>query len=186
MFYRSFLPNGEVLMPQGPAHADPAAEPGEPTPTPDWMTAEDWEAWCDATAEADEPPDPDEEDEEEPDLAPGEQVIGTAGFAAGNLLDAMPGGGTLAFFAESAAGEDDRYAGASDGELDGVIAAWDRVEAHACARKHAAVAEFIRRRPEPEAGVTGRAGMPEVWDEFAADELRVVLAESRAAAEHLM
>jgi hypothetical protein len=26
----------------------------------------------------------------------------------------------------------------------GVIAAWDRVEAHASARKHAAVAEFIR------------------------------------------
>jgi len=29
-----------------------------------------------------------------------------------------------------------------------VIAARDRVEAHASARKHLAVAEFIRRRPE--------------------------------------
>jgi hypothetical protein len=28
--------------------------------------------------------------------------------------------------------------------------------------------------------------MPQIWDEFAADELRMVLAENRAAAEHLM
>jgi len=42
----------------------------------------------------------------------------------------------LALFAEDAAGEDDRYAGAADDELLGVICAWDRVEAHASARKH--------------------------------------------------
>ena len=88
------------------------------------------------------------------------------------------GGGTLAFFAELAAGEDGRYAGASDNELDGVISAWDRVEAYACARKHAAVAEFIRRRAEPDCAIDERSGMPQVWDEFAADELRVLLAES--------
>ena len=83
-------------------------------------------------------------------------MAGAAGFAGGGVLDGLPGGGVLAFFADAVAGPGDRYAGVSDGELDGVIAAWDRVEAHAAARKHAAVAEFIRRRPEtgcePEAG----------------------------------
>jgi site-specific DNA recombinase len=31
-------------MPPGPAHADPASEPGDPVPSPDWMTAAEWEA----------------------------------------------------------------------------------------------------------------------------------------------
>ncbi|MGD0244304.1 MAG: DUF222 domain-containing protein [Streptosporangiaceae bacterium] len=84
------------------------------------------------------------------------------------------------------AGDGDRYPGASDDELDGVIRAWDRVEAHAAARKHAAVAEFIRRRPEKGCEPRDPAGVPERWDEFAVDELRVLLAESRAAAERLM
>jgi hypothetical protein len=149
------------------------------------MTAADWEAWCDASAVDDEPPAPGDEDEE-PDPAPREWAGEASGFAAGNVLDALPGGGTLAFYADNAAGNDDRYAGLSDNELDGAIAAWDRVEAYACARKHAAVAEFIRRRPEPECAVAGPAQMPPVWDEFAVDELRMLLAEHRGAAEDLM
>ena len=36
---------------------DPA---GEPAPTPDWMTEEDWQAWCAARPEEDEPPAEDE------------------------------------------------------------------------------------------------------------------------------
>ena len=87
---------------------------------------------------------------------------------------------------ELAAGDDNRYSGVADNELDGVIAAWERQEAYACARKHAAVAEFIRRRPEPECAVAGPAQMPQVWDEFAVDELRMLLAEHRGAAEDLM
>ena len=59
-------------MPPGPAHADPAAEPGDPLSSSDWMTAADWEAWCDATAEDDEPPAFGEYEAEEPDPAPGE------------------------------------------------------------------------------------------------------------------
>ena len=98
----------------------------------------------------------------------------------------MPGGSALAFLADAIAGDGDRYPGASDGELDGVIAAWDRVEAHASARKHAAIAEFIRRRPEEGCEPEEAGGMPERWDEFAVDELRVLFAESRAAAERLM
>ena len=34
-------------------------------------------------------------------------------------------------------------------EVLGVLCAWDRVEAHAAARKHAAAAELIRRRLAP-------------------------------------
>jgi hypothetical protein len=60
------------------------------------------------------------------------------------LLDRMPGCNALAGFAAEAAGDDDTYDGASDNELAGVICAWDRLEAHMAARKHAAVAEFIR------------------------------------------
>jgi hypothetical protein len=152
------------------------------------MTAEDWEAWCDATALDDEFPEPGEDDEEEaePELTPGEHLAGPAGFAKGGAFDALPGGCELALLADAAAGADDRYRGASDGELDGVIAAWDRVEAHASARKHLAIAEFIRRRPEKGCEPGEPGGMPARWDEFAADELRVLLAESRAAAEKLL
>ena len=172
-------------MPPGPAHADLPSEPGDPLPSPDWMTAADWEAWCDATAVDDEPLAPDDEDEE-PDPEPGAWAGEASGFAAGNLLDALPGGGTLAFFAELAAGKDNRYTELSDNELDGVIAAWGRSEAYACARRHAAVAEFIRRRPEPDCVTDEQSGMPEMWDEFAVDELRMLLAENRGAAEDLM
>src|SRR4051794_6302996 len=173
-------------MPSGPAHADAASEPGDPLPAPDWMSAAEWEAWCDATAAGDEPPVFGEDEDEEPGPEPGAWIGQVSGFAAGNLLDALPGGGTLAFFAESATGDGDRYAGVSDDELDGVIAAWGRVEAYACARKHAAVAEFIRRRADPDAATGERSGMPQMWDEFAVDELRLLLAEHRGAAEDLM
>jgi hypothetical protein len=182
-------------MPRGPAHADagqdadPAWLPDEPVPTPDWMTAEDWEAWCDATAAVEDEPPPGlgwDGEEDVPDLASGEQVAWPAGFAKGETADKMPGGSELAFLAGAAAGDDDRYRGATDGELDGLIAAWDRVEAHASARKHLAIAEFIRRRPEKGCEPAGPGGMPARWDEFAADELRVLLAESRAAIERMM
>src|SRR6266700_4691375 len=170
-------------MPREPAHAGAGPEPGDPVPTPDWVSAEDWEAWCDATAVDDEPPGPGWDDEEED---PEEQVAWAAGFAKGGLADGLPGGCELAFLADAAAGDEDRYPGATDGELDGRIAAWDRVEAHAAARKHLAIAEFIRRRPEKGCEPPVPGGMLERWDEFAVDELRVLLAESKAAAERLL
>jgi uncharacterized protein DUF222 len=178
-------------MPRGPAHADPASEPGDPVPALDWMSAEDWEAWCDATAVLDDQPLPgsgwdDEEQEPDPELAAGERVAWPAGFAKGAMADGLPGGSELAFLADVAAGLDDRCPGATDGELDGLIAAWDRVEAHASARKHLAIAEFIRRRPEKGGEPEDPGGMPERWDEFAADELRVLLAESKATVERMM
>ena len=44
--------------------------------------------------------------------------------------------------AADAAAEDGRFAGVSEAELAGVVCAWDRVEAHAGARKLAAIAEL--------------------------------------------
>ena len=54
-------------MPGEPALAGPGRDDDparEPAHTPDPMTEEDWQAWCDATADEQEPPDP---DDEEPD-----------------------------------------------------------------------------------------------------------------------
>jgi hypothetical protein len=117
---------------------------------------------------------------------PGEFASRAAGFGAGMLLDAMPGCGALAGFAAEAAGEDDRYAGACDDEVAGAVAAWDRVEAWAAARKHAAVAEFIRRRPRPGSPSESPAQMPEDWDESITAEVAGVLAESRHAADAML
>ena len=91
-----------------------------------------------------------------------------AAFGTGLALDVMPGGPDLAVLADAAAGDDDAYAGASDAELIGVLGAWDRLEAHMAARKLAAVAELIRRRPEPGGSPAGGPGrMPASWEEFA-------------------
>src|SRR5580658_5024449 len=113
---------------------------------------------------------------------PGVYASRASGFASGKPLDTAPGCTTLAQFAEEAAGEDDRYPGASDDELTGVICAWDRVEAYVSSRKHAAAAELLRRRPAPGAAAGGPAGMPGASDEFAAQELAAALGETRTAA----
>src|SRR5436190_24397427 len=100
-------------MPRGPAHggagrdADPAGLPDDPVPTPDWMSAEDWEAWCDATADLDDgpPPGPGWDDQDgDPELAAGERVAWPAGFGTGGDADGMAGGAALAFLADAAAG----------------------------------------------------------------------------------
>src|SRR5947207_10095665 len=117
---------------------------------------------------------------------PGEFGSRAAGFGAGMLLDTMPGCGALAGFAAEAAGDDDRYEGACDDEVAGAVAAWDRVEAYAAARKHAAVAEFIRRRPRPGSPLQGPARMPESWDESITAEVAGVLAESRCATDRML
>src|SRR5579859_6205993 len=117
---------------------------------------------------------------------PGEYEGPAGAFATGMILDAAPGGVELALFAADAAGTDDRYQGASDDELVGAICAWDRAEAHMAARKHAAIAEFIRRRPAAGCPLQGEAQMPAGWDEFTGDELSLALAESKGAAAGLL
>ena len=105
---------------------------------------------------------------------PGESVSSAASFGPGMPLDVLPGCAALAVAADAAAGEDGSFAGVSEAELIGVVCAWDRVEAHAAARKLAAIAELTRRTPAPED------------EEFTADELANALAESRGRAGDLV
>jgi hypothetical protein len=104
---------------------------------------------------------------------PGESASPAAAFAPGMALDVLPGCAGLAVAADAAA-EDDEFGGVSDAELVGLLGAWDRVEAHAVARKLAVVAELDRRTPAPEDA------------EFTADEIASALGESRARAYDLM
>src|SRR5581483_6043193 len=168
----------------GPGFQDPRRHEDPPG---DWMAGEELAALAAALADAgldDEDP-----EEEEPFLSPEEREAApvTGGwFASGGPFDAAPGGAALAGFADAAAGEDDSCAGMTDDELTGVIRAWHRVEAHACARKHSAVAELIRRRPAPGCEPEGPARLPPAWDEFCDDELAEALGESRYAAGALL
>ena len=81
---------------------------------------------------------------------PGQSSSPAAGFGPGMALDVLPGCAQLAVAADAAAGEDGRFAGVSEAELIGVLCAWDRVEAHAAARKLAVSAELARRNPAPD------------------------------------
>ena len=120
------------------------------------------------------------------EIFPGEYPGRAAQFASGMLMDTMPGGPELARFADQAVGPGDRFGGVSDDELLGVLCAWDRVAAHATARKYAAVAELVRRRPAAGSPVAGAARMPLVWEEFTASELCSVLAGSRHDAADML
>jgi hypothetical protein len=104
----------------------------------------------------------------------GESTSPAAGFGPGMPLDVLPGCPGLALSADAAVGDDDGFAGVSDAELIGVLCAWDRVEAHAAARKLAAIAELGRRNPGPQDA------------EFAADQLACALADSRGHAGSLL
>ena len=89
------------------------------------------------------------------------------------VFDVLPGGAALAVAADAAA-EDDRFDGVPEGELVGLLCAWDRVEAHAASRKLAVISELARRNPAPEDA------------EFTADEVANALGESRTRGYELM
>jgi hypothetical protein len=103
---------------------------------------------------------------------PGRSSSPAAAFGPGMVFDVLPGCAQLAVAADAAA-EDDRFAGVSEAELIGVACAWDRVEAHAAARKLAAIGELARRNLKPE----------DV--EFTADQVACALGESRFRADEL-
>jgi hypothetical protein len=105
---------------------------------------------------------------------PGESSSPAASFGPGMPLDVLAGCAGLAVAADAAAGEDARFGGVSEAELVGVLCAWDRMEAHAHARKLAAVAELARRNPG------------ELDAEFTADQVAWALGESRARADSLI
>jgi len=117
---------------------------------------------------------------------PGQSASPAAAFGPGMALDVTPGCAGLAVAADAAAGDGDQFTGVSDAELLGVVCAWDRVEAHAAARKLAAVAEVYRRRPEPGCETYGAGRMPVACEEFAAAELAAALGEGRGRAEELL
>ena len=104
---------------------------------------------------------------------PGESSSTAAAFGPGMVLDLLPGCAQLAVAADAAADEDG-FDGVSEAELAGLMCAWDRVEAHAAARKLAVVAELARRNPEREDA------------EFTEDEVANALGESRFRAGELM
>ena len=103
---------------------------------------------------------------------PGESASPAAAFGPGMALDVLPGCAGLAVAAEAAG--DGGFDGVSEAELVGVLCAWGRMEAHAHARKLAAVAELARRNPGP------------LDQEFTADQLACALGESRGRAESLV
>jgi len=108
------------------------------------------------------------------------------GFGTGQSLDVAPGGSALLGFAERVADDQGRLGAATDDEIVGLICALDRAEASACALKHAAAAELIRRRPAPGCPLEGEARMPEGWEEFTGNEVRWALAETRNAADAML
>ena len=105
---------------------------------------------------------------------PGGSSSPAAAFGPGMPLDVLAGCAGLAVAADAGAGEDARFGGVSEAELIGVLCAWDRMEAHAHARKLAAVAELARRNPG------------ELDAEFTADQVACALGESRARADSLI
>jgi hypothetical protein len=119
---------------------------------------------------------------------PGESDSPAAGFGTGMAWDVTPGCAQLAVAADAAAdggGSADRFGGSADHELIGLTCAWNRVEAHAAARKLVAMAELFRRNPED--GFEPAPGeMPLVVHEFTRDQLAFALGESRAQADALL
>jgi hypothetical protein len=107
-------------------------------------------------------------------IFPGESGSPAAAFGPGMVLDVLPGCAGLAVAADAAAGDGARFGGVSEAELVGVMCGWDRVEAHAHARKLAAIAELARRNPG------------ELDQEFTADQVAYALGESRARADSLI
>jgi hypothetical protein len=121
---------------------------------------------------------------------PGVSASRAAGFGTGMAWDVMPGCAQLAVAADAAVqdadgGPGDSFSGVADHELAGLVCAWDRLEAHAAARKLIAIAEIFRRNPED--GFEPASGqMPAVVHEFTRDQLAFALGESRYQADWLL
>ena len=99
---------------------------------------------------------------------PGVSASRAAGFGVGMAWDVMPGCAQLAVAADAAVedggGPAGSFGGVADHELAGLVCAWDRVEAHAAARKLVALAEVFRRNPEVVSAITTHVrAMPRRW-----------------------
>jgi hypothetical protein len=117
---------------------------------------------------------------------PGEYANPTGALAEGGALDTATPCGTLALFLEDVAGADGLYAGASDDEVMGAVAAWDRVMSYATGRRYQAVAAFVGHRPAPGHAAKVPGELPGLWEEFTGTEVAHTLADSRGSAEMLI
>ena len=116
---------------------------------------------------------------------PGIPAGPAAGFGQGCPLDALAPSTILSGLADDAAGEGRGFSGVSDDELMGLIGARQRLAGRQQWELLTAVAEFVRRRPDPGAPPAA-GGMPGVWGEHAGAELAVQLHLTPGAAEGLL
>ena len=117
---------------------------------------------------------------------PGIPAGPAAGFGQGQPLDALAPSTIVSGLADEASGEDRAFADVSDDELMGLIGARQRLAARQQWELLTAVAEFLRRRPDPGSARPAAGGMPAVWDEHAGAELAVQLHLTPGAAEGLL
>jgi len=107
---------------------------------------------------------------------PGSPQGPAAGFGQGRPLDAAAPSTVICGLADEASGEDRAFKDVTDDQLMGLIGARARLVSRQHWEKLTAVAEFIRRRPHPDADpALFEYGMPEAASEDAAADLAAQL-----------
>jgi hypothetical protein len=102
---------------------------------------------------------------------PGVAAGPAAGFGQGCPLDAAAPSSTVSVLADEASGDDRSFAGVTDDHLMGLLGTRQRLACRQQWELITAVAEFIRRRPQPGCPPEEPGNMPRVWHEHAAGEL---------------
>jgi Domain of unknown function (DUF222) len=107
---------------------------------------------------------------------PGSPEGPAAGFGQGRPLDAAAPSTVMSGLADEASGEDRAFQDVTDDQLMGLVGARQRLVARQHWEELTAVAEFIRRRPHPEADpAMVSCGMPEAASDDAAADLAAQL-----------
>jgi hypothetical protein len=118
---------------------------------------------------------------------PGSPEGPAAGFGQGRPLDAAAPSTIVSGLADEASGEDRAFTGVTDDQLMGLVGARQRLISRQHWEELTAVAEFIRRRPHPDADPAMAAcGMPEAASEDAAADLAAQLHVTAGVAAGLM
>jgi hypothetical protein len=94
-----------------------------------------------------------------------------AGFGQGCPLDAVAPSSTVSILADEASGEDRAFTAVTDDDLMGLLGTRQRLACRQQWELTTAVAEFIRRRPQPGCPPEEPGNMPRAWNEHAAGEL---------------
>jgi len=107
---------------------------------------------------------------------PGSPQGPAAGFGQGRPLDTAAPSTVVSGLADETSGEDRAFTGVTDDELMGLVGARQRLISRQHWEELTAVAEFIRRRPHPEADpAMVSCGMPEAASDDAAADLAAQL-----------